>query len=294
MKVMVIVKATQASEAGVMPSQELLAAMGQFNEELVRAGVLLAAEGLQPSSRGARVRFSGTSRTVIDGPFAETKELIAGYWLWKVASLDEALEWVKRCPNPHLEDGDVEIRPLFEREDFGKILTPECRERDARLWAEVLGLAGPRFEYGSQLRIAGFSDSYTLETRQNIPAQWARFVDQIAKAPERIGDNAYGVCEFQSDCGFSYLSGVAVADGATLPAGWKDVQITARRYAVFSHRDHVSSIAGTIDCIWTKWVPDSGLKTAPAPFFERYTTDFNPHTGLGGMEIWIPLADPVA
>jgi hypothetical protein len=137
MKVMVIVKATKASEAGQMPSQQLLSDMGKFNEELVKAGIMLAGEGLHPSSKGARVRFSGKSRTVIDGPFAETKELIAGFWLWKVSSFQEALDWVKRCPNPHEEECEIEIRPLFEIEDFGDAATPEIREREARLRAQV-------------------------------------------------------------------------------------------------------------------------------------------------------------
>jgi hypothetical protein len=139
MKVMVIVKATKASEAGQMPSEQLLSDMGKFNEELVKAGIMQAGEGLHPSSKGARVRFSGKSRTVIDGPFTETKELIAGFWLWKVSSLQEALDWVKRCPNPHEEECEIEIRPVFEIEDFGDAVTPEIRERDARLRAQVSG-----------------------------------------------------------------------------------------------------------------------------------------------------------
>jgi len=118
MRVMVMVKATDESEAGVMPSEELLSAMGAYNEELVKAGVMLAGDGLHPSSKGARVRFSGTDRKVVDGPFAETKELVAGYWLWEVKSMDEAIEWAKRCPNPMEEDSDLEIRPLYEAEDF--------------------------------------------------------------------------------------------------------------------------------------------------------------------------------
>jgi hypothetical protein len=134
---MILVKATQDSEAGVLPSQELLTEMGQFNEELVKAGVMLAGEGLQPSSKGARVRFSGKERTVIDGPFIETKELIAGFWLWQCRSLEEAIEWVKRCPNPHPEDTEIEIRPLFEPEDFGEAFTPELREQEERVRAEA-------------------------------------------------------------------------------------------------------------------------------------------------------------
>jgi hypothetical protein len=130
---MVIVKASKDSEAGVMPSRQLLTEMGKFNEELAKAGVLLAGEGLQPSSKGARVRFSGNKRTVIDGPFAETKELVAGFWIWQVKSKEEAIEWVKRCPNPHNEGGEIEIRQLFELEDFGSEMTPELREQEERL-----------------------------------------------------------------------------------------------------------------------------------------------------------------
>jgi len=133
MRVMVMVKAVAGSEAGVMPSEQLLADMGRFNEELVKAGVMLAGEGLHPSSKGVRVRFSGSSRTVIDGPFAETRELVAGFWLWQVRSMDEAIEWARRCPNPHPEDSEIEIRPVFEEDDFGAEFTPELREQERRL-----------------------------------------------------------------------------------------------------------------------------------------------------------------
>jgi len=138
---MVIVKANKDSEAGVLPSQQLLADMGKFNQELVKAGILLAAEGLQSSSKGKRVRFSGPKRTVIDGPFAETKELIAGFWLWQVRSMEEAIEWVKRCPNPHPEDGEaeIEIRQVFEAEDFGDAFTPELRAQEERLREQAGG-----------------------------------------------------------------------------------------------------------------------------------------------------------
>ena len=137
MRVMVIIKANEESEAGVMPSQDLLTKMGNFNEELLKAGVMQAGEGLQPSSKGKRVRFSGSQRTVIDGPFAETKELIAGFWLWNVKAIEDAIEWVKRCPNPMNTETDVEIRPLFEMEDFGDELTPEIREQEERLRSEL-------------------------------------------------------------------------------------------------------------------------------------------------------------
>jgi hypothetical protein len=138
MRFMVIVKATKDSEAGVLPDATMLAEMGKFNEELVKAGVMLAGEGLQASSKGARVRFSGAKRTVIDGPFAETKELIAGFWLWQVKSKEEAIEWVKRCPNPHPgQESEIEIRQVFESEDFGAELTPELREQEDRMRKEV-------------------------------------------------------------------------------------------------------------------------------------------------------------
>lgn len=133
MKVMVMVKATPSSEAGEMPSEQLLTDMGNFNEQLAKAGIMLAGEGLHPSSRGARVRFSGTNRTVIDGPFAETKELIAGFWIWQVDSMEEAIKWVKRCPNPMSEESDIEIRPLFEPEDFGEEFTPELQVQEDRI-----------------------------------------------------------------------------------------------------------------------------------------------------------------
>jgi hypothetical protein len=133
MRFMIIVKATKESEAGVLPSNKLLTDMGKFNEELANAGVLMAGEGLHPSSRGARVKFSGAKRTVTDGPFPETKELIAGFWLWQCKSMEEAIDWVKRCPNPHNEDSEIEIRPLFEAEDFGVALTPELREQEERV-----------------------------------------------------------------------------------------------------------------------------------------------------------------
>jgi hypothetical protein len=138
MKVMVIVKATKSSEAGVMPSEELLVAMGKYNEELVKAGVMLAGDGLHPSARGKRVRFAGGKRTVVDGPFAETKELIAGYWVWQVRSIEEAVEWARRCPDPMPgEEAELEIRPVFEASDFGEAMTPELREREEGLRREI-------------------------------------------------------------------------------------------------------------------------------------------------------------
>ena len=141
MRVMVMVKASKGSEAGEMPTEDLLRAMGAFNEELVKAGIMLAGEGLKPTREAKRVHFSGTKRTVTDGPFAETKELIAGYWLWQVKSMDEAVEWVKRCPNPTGDEAEIEIRQVFEAEDFGAEFTPELREQEERLRAEIDGAA---------------------------------------------------------------------------------------------------------------------------------------------------------
>lgn len=137
MRFMVMVKATADSEAGIMPSEELMAAMGRFNEELVEAGVMLAGEGLHPSSKGVRVQFSGSQRSVTDGPFIETKELVAGFWLWEVASLAECIEWVKRCPNPMPGDSEIEIRQIYAAEDFGEAFTPELREQEERLRARL-------------------------------------------------------------------------------------------------------------------------------------------------------------
>ena len=137
MRFMIVVKADKNSEAGVLPDQKLLTEMGKYNEELAKAGVLLAGEGLHPSSKGARVKFSGSTRTVIDGPFAETKELIAGFWLWQVKSKEEAIEWIKRCPNPHDEDSEIELRQVFEAEDFGEEFTPELREQEKKAWEQA-------------------------------------------------------------------------------------------------------------------------------------------------------------
>ena len=137
MRVIVMVKATKKSEAGTMPDEKMLTEMGKYNEELVKAGIMVAGEGLHPSSKGKRVRFSGTRRTVIDGPFAETKELLAGYWLWNVKSMDEAVEWLKRCPNPHNEESEIEIRQVFEADDFGESFTPALREQEERIRAEA-------------------------------------------------------------------------------------------------------------------------------------------------------------
>jgi AraC family transcriptional regulator len=290
MKVMVIVKASKASEAGQMPSQQLLMEMGKFNEELAKAGVLLAGEGLHPSSKGVRVAFHGKERTVIDGPFAETKELIAGFWLWKVKSMEEAIQWLKRCPNPHEVDGAVEIRQVFSADDFGAEFTPDLREQEANVRAQALGLGVVRFENTGELLIAGLNGTYDAQSRKNIQHQWERFAAHIGKVPGQIGATSYGVCwNTKPNCVFDYLSGVAVAGTAKLLPDFTRFSLPAGRYAVVTHEGHVSSLPQTIDKIWTQWVPDSALKTAQAPCFERYTEKFDPKSGAGPVEIWVPL-----
>jgi AraC family transcriptional regulator len=290
MKVMVIVKATKDSEAGVMPSEQLLAAMGNYNEELVKAGIMQAGEGLHPSSKGARVYFSGKNRSVVDGPFAETKELIAGFWMWKVKDLREAIEWAKRCPNPHEEDCHLEIRPVFSAEDFGPEFTPELREQEASLRAVTCGLDAPRFENGGGQNVAGINASYNRETRTGIPAQWCQFVPRMGQIPGQVGGMTYGISwNCQPDCRFDYLTGVEVSDPSKVPSDLTVVPIPAARYAVFPLSKHVSTMPAAFDTIFSKWAPDCGLPIDEALCFERYTPEFNPNTGMGGMEIWVPL-----
>ena len=290
MRFMILVKATKDSEAGVMPSEQLLTEMGNFNEELVKAGVMLAGEGLHPTSKGARVRFSGGQRTVIDGPFAETKELVAGYWLWQCKSKEEAIGGSSDVRIRTDEDGEVEIRPLFEAEDFGAEFTPELRRQEAGIRAQALDLGAPRFEHAKEIVVAGLNESYTFENRDKIPRQWERFAPKIGTVSGQIGRVSYGVCwNVSAGRGFEYLSGVEVEDAEGLPAEFAKVRLPAGEYAVFTHRDNVSAIGNTIDKIWNEWVPQAGLKVASAPCFERYTEEFNPKTGMGGMEIWIPL-----
>jgi len=291
MKIMVIVKASKDSEAVLMPSTELLAEMGNFNEELVKAGIMLAGEGLHPSSKGARVHFSGNKRTVIDGPFTETKELIAGFWLWRVNSLQEAIEWVKKCPNPMNEDSEIEIRQVFEAADFGEEFTPELRMEEASLRARTLGLNAPTFRERPGMLVAGLNERYDMESRSGIPGQWERFVSRSSEIPNQAGPDFYGICNnFTNDCQFDYLTAVEVSCDDGLPEGLTSLRLEPRPYAVFAHTQHVSSLPRTIETIWSKWVPDCGLKVAQqAACLERYTSEFDASTGMGGLEIWVPL-----
>src|SRR5690606_34673947 len=158
--------------------------MGNYNQQLVEAGIMLAGEGLQPSSKGARVRFSGKERTVIDGPFAETKELVAGFWMWQVKSLEEAIEWVKRCPNPMPEESEIEIRPIYSAEDFGEAMSPEVRMQEADIRARTLGLGQIRVDATHEMVIAGHDKRYTRDTAVGIPEQWAQLASLIGKRSE--------------------------------------------------------------------------------------------------------------
>ena len=289
MKVMVIVKATERSEAGLMPDEKLLADMGHFNTQLAEAGILETGEGLLASSKGARVRFSGANRTVTTGPFANPSELVAGFWIWRVKSLDEAIEWVKRCPNPMPTDCDIEIRPMMEQDCESDTAKPDTREADAAATAQLLGLT-VRFENSKELVIAGLKQNYMFASRTAIPAQWQRFMPYIGQVAGQVGKVAYGVCTNNStNDGFAYLSGVQVAQTNALPGEFESLPIPAHRYAIVSHSGHVSNIAQTIDTIWKQWLPTSGLKAAASPCFEKYTEQFNPLSGTGGMEIWVPL-----
>lgn len=189
------------------------------------------------------------------------------------------------------EAGEMEIRQIFSAEDFGEEFTPELREQEAGILAQSLGLAAPRFEQGPHLVIVGLNERYTLETRVKIPDHWHQFAPHIGKVPGQIGGyTAYGVCWNASRNGdFDYVAGVEVTEATLTPSGFTRVDIPPRRYAVFTHAQHVSSLPQTIDTVWSKWAPDCGLKIAHASCYERYTEEFNPQTGLGGMELWIPL-----
>lgn len=291
MKVMVMVKATKSSEAGEMPTQELLEAMTSYNEELVAAGIMQGGEGLHPSSAGFRVRFSGRDRSVIDGPFAETKELVAGYWLWQVKSMEEAIEWVKRCPNPMTEDSEIEIRRIFEAEDFGEAYTPELAAREEAMRNEVEGyhLQAPRWEVGRERLIAGLQARFTAETRVEIPKLWERFDQLRSKLSNTVGAEAFGVCRACDEQGFEYLAGVEVKAGAELPEGVESMLLPAQRYAIFTHHGPAPELSHTFNAIHSKWLPNSGHRPAQAPSFERYTKEFDPQTLSGGIEVWVPI-----
>lgn len=290
MRVMVIVKATQSSEAGLMPSPELLTAMGQFNDELIKAGIMMDGGGLKPTTHGARVLFQGSTRTVTEGPFSNTSDQIAGYWIWKVQSMQEAIEWVKRCPNPMPEESMIEIRPYFEMEDFGDSMSDELKESEASFEATKVGLEAPRFCIRPGSTMAGLSVQYTMENRVEIPKQWGQFVSQALASVPHLCEVFYGVCyNGKADGSFDYFTGLELPENGSVPEGMHSLELVERRYAVFPHVQHVSQLAQTFDLIWNHWVPICGLKVAKAPCFERYAEEFNPETGMGGMEVWIPL-----
>ncbi len=287
MKVIVFVKATKSSEAGEMPSTELITAMMEYNQQLVDAGIMLGGEGLHPSNKGARVLFSGKERTVTQGPFSHTNEIVAGYWLWQVKSMEEAIEWVKRCPNPMPENSEIEIRPLFTAEDFGEALTPELREQEEQMRNQVP--EPDRWEKKPARLFAGISHTYTMSEREKIPAHWQEFVQHFGTINNQVGDDSYGICWSANADVFDYLTAVEISDKGPLPEGFTTLELVPQHYAVFIHYGHSSKIPQTIAAIWEKWLPASGLKAANAPCYERYTSEYNPQTGMGGTEIWIPI-----
>ncbi|MGE0761392.1 MAG: GyrI-like domain-containing protein, partial [Pirellulaceae bacterium] len=193
------------------------------------------------------------------------------------------------CPNPHPEECELEIRPVFEADDFGPEFTSELREQEAKGRAHVLGLESPRFENGRDMIIAGLNHCYEFSERMQIPAQWQKFVPYVGKIPGQVDQVTYGVSWNQRrDCGFDYLTGVEVTSTDELPAEFTHVKLAARRYVVFPHRRHISEIGGTFEKIWAQWVPEAGLPIATeAPTFERYTEEFSDEGS--GIEIWIPL-----
>lgn len=287
MKVMVFVKATQSSEAGEMPSTELITAMMEYNQQLIDAGIMLGGEGLHPSAKGVRVLFSGAERKVNHGPFPTTNEIVAGYWLWQVKSMEEAIEWVKRCPNPMPEESEIEIRPLFSAEDFGEVMTPEMLAQEDRMRDQVP--EPDRWEKKPARLFAGISRHYTFSERGNIPSHWQEFVPHLGQINNQTGEDCFGICWQANADGFDYLTAVQISALGTLPEGFTPLEIAPQRYAVFIHHGHSSAIPQTIAAIWEKWLPASGLQAANTPCYERYTAEYNPQTGMGGTEIWIPI-----
>jgi predicted transcriptional regulator YdeE len=190
-----------------------------------------------------------------------------------------------------MEESDIDIRPIFEADDFGEAFASELREQEARLRAQGLGLGAPRFENSREMVIAGLNAHYTPQTRGEIPKQWQQFVPRLGEISGKVGNATYGVVwRSTPDFAFDYLCGVEVKSTDKLPAGFTHTALPQQRYAVFEHRDHISKIAQTIDALWNRWAPECGLKIAQTPCFERYTEEFNPQTGMGGTEIWIPIA----
>lgn len=289
MKVMVIVKASPSSEAGVMPSEELMAEMGAYNQKLIDAGIMLAGEGLHPTSRGYRVRFSGANRTVVRGPFTETNELIAGYWLWKVQSIEEALEWVKQCPNPMLEDSEIEIRQVYDMEDFGEVMTPELKEQDLGQRAKLAGLGWLGIQDSSERKLLGVGKKYSAETRFRIPEQWHQFVGMLPQLQGNHHPETYGLITPVSGCSeIHYLTGVEPINSSNTPQTFTSGNIPAGNYAVFAHEGHVSKIPDTMQKIG-EILSESGYSSESGISFEKYTAKFDPMKGTGGIEIWVSI-----
>ena len=215
---------------------------------------MLDGGGLHPSLHGVRVRFSGENRSVIEGPYAATCELVAGYWIWCVHSMEQAIDWVKRCPNPMKEDSDIEIRRLFEAEDFGDSFTLELCEQEATIFAQTVGLNCPRFENARILLIAGLDHRYSSQTASEIPKQSVRFVKRLQSIAGLNSEVSFGVVWNCNDgCDFDYVSGVEVSADMALPTDFVSWTIPTNRYVVFEHTEHVSKLAQTIGTVWQRW-----------------------------------------
>ncbi len=285
-----MVKATAESEAGVMPSEQLLTDMGNYNQQLIDAGIMQGGEGLRPSLDGVRIRFRESDRTVVNGPFSETRELIAGFWIWRVQSMDEAIAWVKRCPNPMEGESWIEIRTIFEADDFGDAFTPAAREQEARQRGVILGLAPLRLETRGPLPVVGLSGRFGSDAFEDLSELWQRFAPQIGQVPGQVGTTAYGVSwNFSTDGQFDHLAGVELAANSPLPAGLEQVTVPAGTFVVFPYPGHISALPATWRTIWSDWFPASGYQPTHGSCVEQYSSEFNPATGTGGIELWIPI-----
>lgn len=295
MRVLVLVKASKGNETGVISSDTFIQEMGFYTEALSKAGILLAGEDLLPSSYGIRVRMSGKERTVIHGPFQEIRDLLSAFWIWQVKSMEEAIDWVKKYPNPVPGESsfELEIRPLCTPDNF-ETVSPSGELRFAgdipRTVSQGRPLDPPSFKQIKEKTIIGHNVTYDMESRTSIPDQWANFVPHLGKVPGQIGKDSYGVSwNFKKGSGFDYLCGVEVNPETAVPSLWARVTLPGQLYAVFTHKEHVSQLPEMIDAIWNDWIPFSGHKPSPKPCFEKYDESFNGETGMGGMEIWVPI-----
>ena len=252
----------------------------QLTRDLNERGQYLGASPLEPVALATSVRVRDGKRLVTDGPFAETREQLGGFFLIEAKDLDEAIDIASRIPGAR--KGTVEVRPVLALAGL-----PE----PAAGAAQSSAIAPARIEQGRDLLIAGLQSSYTNESRVSIPLQWQRFGAFLGRVPGQVGQASYGVCwSGDGQCDVEYLTGVEVKEAVGLPSEFQQVRLPARRYAIFEHREHISTIGATLDAIWSQWRPSSGDQCdAKSPWFERYDERFNPQTGAGVTEIWIPL-----